>query len=345
MSLTNTQYDELMRQYNQRQLKARHIQEEHRREALSAIPELAGVDEEIASLSVTCARRMLMEEETGGSAQLLDELRHRVNALSQKRAALLAAHGYPADYLEPAYTCPKCQDTGYVGSTRCTCFNQAAIDLFYTQSGLREILKEENFSTLTFRYYSEEMIDPRTALSARDTAKRVVEDCRRFIADFDLTHPNLFFYGNTGLGKTFLSHCIAKELIDSAHSVIYFSSFRLLELFAKTTFGKNEAFGRFDEREVVEYAYIFDCDLLILDDLGTELTNSFVATQLFLVINERLARKKSTIISTNLSLRTFASTYSERVFSRISSNYSMERLIGDDIRIQKKLGSRSRSGQ
>ena len=135
------------------------------------------------------------------------------------------------------------------------------------------------------------------------------------------------------MGKTFLSHCIAKELIDSAHSVIYFSAFELFDTFAKNTFRK----GVKEDEQAELYSYIFDCDLLIIDDLGTELTNSFVSSQLFLTINERLLRKKSTIISTNLPIDIFADTYSERVFSRITSNYKMLKLIGDDIRIQKKL--------
>ena len=127
---------------------------------------------------------------------------------------------------------------------------------------------------------------------------------------------------------------IAKELIESTHSVIYFSAFRLFELFADSTFGRTDSAS---QQELEQH--IFECDLLIIDDLGTELVNSFVSSQLFLVLNERILRRKSTLISTNLSLGTFADTYSERIFSRISSTYTMLRLIGDDIRIQKKLSA------
>ena len=133
--------------------------------------------------------------------------------------------------------------------------------------------------------------------------------------------------------KTFLTHCISKDLLESAHSVIYFSAFELFDLFSKTTFGRGDDIAELQQM----HAYIFDCDLLIIDDLGTELTNSFVSSQLFLCINERLIRKKSTIISTNMPIDIFRDAYSERVFSRISSNYRMRKLIGDDIRIMKKL--------
>jgi len=148
-----------------------------------------------------------------------------------------------------------------------------------------------------------------------------------FVRNFDKNFENLFLYGDTGVGKTFLSHCIAHELLKSAHCVLYFSAFDLFDLLAGNIFSKKD--------KSTEDELIYDCDLLIIDDLGTELTNSFVSSQLFLCINERIMRRKSTIISTNLKLENFSETYSERTFSRIASNYQMVKLIGKDIRIQK----------
>ena len=134
-------------------------------------------------------------------------------------------------------------------------------------------------------------------LTALATMQKLVAECRDFLDNFDRQSDNFFFYGDTGVGKTFLSHCIAKELIDTAHSVIYFTAFELFDLFSKTTFSRD----RSEAEELKEmHSYVFDCDLLIIDDLGTELTNSFVASQLFLCVNERLLARRSTIISTNL---------------------------------------------
>lgn len=155
--------------------------------------------------------------------------------------------------------------------------------------------------------------------------------CHEFVDTFSDDFRNILLYGDTGVGKTFLSHCIAKELIETSYSVIYFSAAQLFDLFAKNTFGKKE------EQDMKSSEHIYDCDLLIIDDLGTELANSFTTSQLFVCLNERILRKRSTIISTNLALEDIKSIYSERIFSRLSSNYTMLRLTGDDIRIQKKL--------
>ena len=149
--------------------------------------------------------------------------------------------------------------------------------------------------------------------------------------NFRTEFSNILLYGDTGVGKTFLSHCIAKELIESSYSVIYFSASMLFDLLAKETFSKKE------DAEADTHTHIYDCDLLIIDDLGSELSNAFTTSQLFTVLNERILRENSTIISTNLALEDIKAIYSERIFSRISSSYTMLRLTGDDIRIQKKL--------
>jgi DNA replication protein DnaC len=315
-----------MRDYQRQQAIDQQDLADRTAEIYDQFPEFARIDGEIAAASTACARRILADE-----AASVDALRKELSALSKQKTQLLSEAGYPADYLSPRYKCPDCQDTGYIGTQKCHCFRQAAIDLLYTQSNLKEILQTENFSAFSLDYYSEQMPDSVTGLTARQTAERALQECRRFVETFDEQFENLFLYGDTGLGKTFLSHCIAKELLERTHSVIYFSSFRLFELFADSAFGRSDSSQ--DEME----QHIFDCDLLIIDDLGTELVNSFVSSELFHVLNERILRRKSTLISTNLSLATFADTYSERIFSRISSNYRMLKLIGDDIRLLKKM--------
>lgn len=323
MPLQNFQYDTIMREYSKKQSRSRHIQELRQAEVYEKLPRLREIDEEVATLSAQKARTLLSGESRG-----MEDLKAAISLLSQERTALLMSNSYPADYLELPYECPACQDTGYIGSKKCTCFKRAEIELLYTQSNLKEILQKENFDHFSFEYYSDTMRNEATGLTARDTARRAYDIARGFVKNFDSSFENLFLYGDTGVGKTFLSHCIAHELLESAHCVMYFSAFDLFDLLAGSAFSRKDS-----DRSAEEF--VFDSDLLIIDDLGTELTNSFVSSQLFLCINERIMRRKSTIISTNLKLENFSETYSERTFSRIASNYHMLKLIGKDIRIQK----------
>lgn len=325
MALRNSQYDALMRYYQKLQLRNKHDQDERITKAYSLIPRLAEIDREIASLSMKKAR-LLLGETSGQDFDLGEQIR----LLSEERSNLLISRGFPGDYLKMHYTCPICQDTGYVDNKKCICFRKAISEQLYTQSNIRELLQHTNFDGFSLDYYSDEIKNEATGLTARETAEKALRQTKEFVQNFDNSFENLFFYGDTGVGKTFLSCCAARTLLDTTHSVIYYSAFDLFNAFAENTFSNSEeSQGKND--------YILDCDLLIIDDLGTELTNRFVASQFFLCINERILRKKSTIISTNLTLGNFMERYSERVFSRVSSNFTMIKLIGNDIRIQKKL--------
>jgi len=264
-----------------------------------------------------------------GDDNALAELRDELSALSERRLRLLEEHGFPTDYMEPIYTCPDCKDTGFIGQEKCHCFRQASIDLLYSQSNLTDILEKENFQTFRMDYYSDEITDAVTGLTSLQTITRAVEESKDFIRKFSYEYQNLLFYGSTGIGKTFLTHCIAKELLETSHSVLYFSAVQLFEELARMTFSRTEHTSSIQED-------IINCDLLIIDDLGTEIVNTFVSSQLFTCMDTRDSLKKSTIISTNLSLQTIRDTYSERIFSRLSSKYKIMKLFGNDIRLQKK---------
>lgn len=328
MPLSNSQYDEILREYNAKQIRNQHLAEHRKKEIYEKEPRLKEIDDAISTCSITQAKKLL-----NGDTGALFALREEIDACRRERLSILEKMGYNEKYFTPDYDCPDCRDSGYINGKRCHCFKQRAIDLVYTQSNIRNILQEENFDTFSYRYYSEIEINPATGLSSLETMKNAVGECHRFIDSFDSQFSNLFFYGDTGVGKTFLSNCVAKELLDTGHSVIYFTAFQLFDIFEKNTFHHKT-----DEDMIAAHQNIFDCDLLIIDDLGTEMPNSFTISQLFLCVNERILRKKSTIISTNLPISQIAQTYSERTFSRITSNYIMIKLFGDDIRIQKKIG-------
>ena len=324
MALTNSQYDQIMRSYESKQRTARLRLEKTKADIYAAVPGIKELEDKIASFSVRQARLLL-----DGDANALHTLKDQLAKAREKRAALLAQAGFSPDDLMPVYECPDCQDTGYIGNQRCHCFKQAAIDLIYTQSNIKQILETENFDTLTFDFYSDTPVDPSTGRSPLENAKLAAAACHSFVEQFDQTFENLFFYGFTGVGKTFLSNCVAKALMDRGHSVLYFTSFQLFNILEESKFHQN-ADAKQQEND------LFTCDLLIIDDLGTELTNSFSVSQLFLCLNERLLRKRSTIISSNLDLDKLFDTYSERNFSRIISNYTLLKLTGADIRLQKR---------
>lgn len=325
MALKNHQYQALMRAYDQRRSTNAHIQRMRIDEVHAAVPEITEIEQSISSIAVAKAKQLLDDD-----ANALSDLKKDLARLSARKKELLTSNGFPEDYMEPVYTCPDCQDTGYIGSEKCHCLVQASIDLLYSQSNLQGILEEENFNTFRLDYYSDKTTDPVTGLTSYQAVTRAVEQSKDFIRKFAYEYQNLLFYGNTGIGKTFLTHCIAKELLETSHSVLYFSAVFLFEELARSTFSRDA------EQTDSIHESIYNCDLLIIDDLGTEIVNNFVSSQLFTCLDTRDSLRKPTIISTNLSLQAIRDVYSERIFSRLSSRYKIIKLFGADIRLQKK---------
>ena len=280
---------------------------------------------EIAERSVACARKLLE-----GNQEAIYELREKLADLKEQKALLIKAAGYSDDYLELHYRCKDCRDTGWVDGHKCHCFLRAQMKLLYAQSNLERVLEQENFDHLTFQYYDNSQIIPEIGMTNADYMRRVVKSCMEFAQNFDSHQDNLLFTGSTGVGKTFLTNCIARKLMDTYHSVIYFSASDLFEVFSRNKFDYDQA-----EEMKDTYRYILDCDLLIIDDLGTELNNSFTSSQLFYCINERMNMNRSTIISTNLSLTQLRDSYTDRVTSRIM-RYRIIPLYGRDIRLLKR---------
>lgn len=328
MGLKNYQYNKILREYDTKQFKSRHELEARKTALYEHLPALKALDDEMVTNSVQSARLAIMGDEAA-----IERLKQANIDLSMRKMELLIEHGYPGDYLTPRYECSDCNDTGYVGNEKCHCFKQAIVDLVYSQSNIKSVLEKENFSTYSMDYFSTDDVDPISGLTPRANAQRVLAACKHFIDTFDTSYRNMLLYGNTGVGKTFMANCIAKELLDRGHTIIYLTSFQLFNILEKQAFQKDEEGQEADN----QLSYILDCDLLIIDDLGTELSNSFTNTKLFLVINERHLRAKSTIISTNLPIESIKSNYSERIYSRITSDYMCLKLFGDDIRIKKRF--------
>lgn len=329
MALSNSQYNAVMREYGQQQIQNKHEQDRRIAEIYEKIPRIQALNQEISSRSAACARRLL-DGDAGARAQLRAELAD----MREQKAVLLASAGYPADYMEMRYRCPDCKDTGYADGRRCHCFEQARIQILYDQSNIRDVVERENFDTFSYRYFDDVREAPKLGMTELAYMKLVVRRCRAFAAEFKEKGGNILFTGSTGVGKTFLTNCIARELIAQYVSVIYLSSHDLFEIFSKHKFG----YGSEEDLEET-YRHILECDMLIIDDLGTEVNNTFVSSQLFYCINERLNREKGTMISTNLSMEMLRDAYTDRVTSRLMSHYTVIPLYGGDIRMKKRVSS------
>ena len=322
MALNNSQYESIIRDYQRTRDFYRHLLDERREEVYHTVSGYRELEDSVSELSALTARRILE-----GDDKAQEQLKIRLAQIISQKAQLLSNAGFPTDYLTPIYNCPDCQDTGFLTDSnglkvKCRCFKLQELSIRYAQSNIRDMIQRENFSTLSYEVYQGDDLQH---------FKAAVNLSKNFVENFKDDYRNLFFYGTVGTGKSFLSGCIAKELLQDGFSVIYFSSSVLFERLAQCAFDTKSK----DELQIF-CDDLYGCDLLIIDDLGTEITNSFVTSQLFSCLNERGLRRKPAIISTNLSLEELRDRYSDRIFSRITSNFSLCKLTGPDIRIYKK---------
>lgn len=317
MSLSKAEYDKLMMDYTRRQDFHRHELALRKSRIYAQIPRYQELDRVIPDLSYAA----LTEKLSGRDASF--SLRKKLDEVAAEKKELLEKAGYPADYLTMQYDCKDCKDTGYVDGRKCHCLRQKEIRILYQQSHLDRLLENNRFEVMSTSYYKGEDLEH---------FEGAVRTCRKFLKHFNSDYENLFFYGTVGTGKSFLSICTAGELLKQGYSVLYFSSSSLFETISSYVFGQDKK---------AEYHSFLDdlygCDALVIDDLGTEMTNNFVSAQLFSLLNERDLRRKSTMISTNLSLQELRDRYTDRIFSRITSSYTLLKLTGTDIRVAKKI--------
>ncbi len=334
MALNNSQYNAIMREYDKKQSRSRQEQRERQEQAYRQIPRLQELDGQISTLAVQQARRLLAGDQTA-----VRTLRAQAAAISEERRQLLAAAGFAPDHLEMRYDCELCRDTGYADGKKCRCFLQKELELLYHQSRIRERLETENFDSCTDLCYSDTEMVENTGVTVRQYMRTVIAACKQYAQNFSREGGNLVFYGSTGVGKTFLAGSIAKELIEQYHSVVYLSAGDLFDMLAKDRFNRDE-----EDYEEGSTQSILECDLLIIDDLGTELSNSWTNSQLFYCLNERLLRKKSTIITTNLTPSQLGREYTERIGSRLIENFRFISIPGGDIRRWKQREQRKKHG-
>lgn len=331
----NTNYlKTLLSEYEQKRALAISISNQKKLDIYSKIPEIEKIDNDISSISIKTIRAVL----TSPNKKAVDDLQNSICKLKEKRTAILKKNGINSNDLEPVFECKKCNDSGYIktssGNELCPCIKQKIYDLEYNDSNIYD-LENQNFEKFDLKCYSDSINEEKykMKISPRSNMESIKKLAHNFIDNFDdSSENNLLFCGNSGLGKTYLSSCIANELIKNGKTVLYQTAPLMLDAIIDYKFGKS--------CNDISKA-IYSADLLIIDDLGTETKNNLKLTELFNIINSRLLNQNNkitkTIISTNLSLQDMYNTYEERIVSRIIGNYNACYFFGDDIRIKKKL--------
>lgn len=332
--MPNSTLKDLLKEYEIKRINAELIAEQKRFELYSSSKKLQKIDQELHKIGFSKIKSILNNSDNSN-----DDLEENINKLKIEKEKVLSQLNTSIEDLKPQYECSLCNDTGFIkngnSSELCSCIKQKMFDIEYNKSNLGN-LDKEHFGNFNINLYSDEINQEKynSKLSPKTNILNIKNIVDNFIDNFDSPdEKNLLFTGNTGLGKTFLSNCIANEVLKMGKTVLYQTAPIMLDTIIDYRFGKNNVPENI-------YENILNVDLLIIDDLGTESMNSMKFTELFTIINSRLLNQNrhitKTIISTNLSIKNLFDTYNERIASRFVGYYNICRFFGDDIRFSQK---------
>ncbi len=319
----HTHITEIMNEYEEARTRAQLLRDRRVQAVYDQVPEIGRIDRQINREGFENTKKIMQDPEN--SAKYNAAFNQRLQALNAEKSALLEANGISADYAKLQYQCSQCQDTGYVGSQKCQCFTQKLISRAYRDANLTEAMAEQDFEHFSLDFYSDKK--PASATSSeRDIMRNILHHCQMFCEKFSDYGRSLLFYGGTGVGKTFLSSAVAKAVLAQGRTVLYIRATRLFNLY------DDYRFSRADEESI---SALYDADLLIIDDLGTEFLSKTSVPFLFDLVNDRLAKRKKMIISTNLGMKDLEKAYSPRFVSRLYESFDILEFCGRDIRIEK----------
>lgn len=315
---------ELMNMYEKTRTDENRKLMKRREEIKNKYPEILELDTTIQKLCLNLSMAALKGIKDPNE---LNNIKEEITDLRAKKYEMLVSHGYNPEYLNLHYNCSKCKDTGFIGIEKCSCFKSKLIKLYYKDSELEEAVKTNNFKNFNINLYPNHKLT-----DERYTPRKNIEDILEYITgeylpNFKNNNTNVLFYGNSGTGKTFLSWCIAKELLDKGFLVVYKTADDLLRALKDIKFNNDSDLENL----------LINCDLLIIDDLGSEQITDFSSTELFTLINKKILKNKKMLISTNLSLPLISKRYSERISSRIIGEFKLFKFFAEDIRIQLNL--------
>ena len=311
-----------------RELESRKADHESRQQArqqeiYAKIPRVEEIDRQLRASMALAVQAAFLKGEDG--AEALAQARQANLALQAERKELVAG-AFPVDYLDESPVCPICGGTGYIGATMCRCLAQLCRQEQKKELSLLSC-GEHSFREFRLDYYPQET-DPKYGASPRAIMTRILEICQKYAKNFSAQSGNLLFNGGTGLGKTMLSACIACEVAEKGYSVAYESAQHLFAKLEKDRFHP-------DEESALAVKKLADCDLLLVDDLGTELPGNFVTAALYSLLNDRLLAGKPMVISTNLNIEEIRQRYSPQIASRLEGSFQLLPFVGEDIRVLK----------
>ena len=314
--MNNNTLKNLLIEYDKKKIRAEEMAQREKQKIYDEFPALSEIDQKLSSLALSTMKELALNN----NEKLLKDFNKKIEELKKEKEKILASIGDRAQLMQPQYECKKCKDTGYIldgNSTKmCSCLTQKIYDIEYNKSNIHKVDPQ--------KYESD--------ISPRENIELILKICKDFIQHFDdVEEKNLLFTGKTGLGKTFLSSCIANELLKQGKTVLYQTASVMLDTIIGYRFGKPNIPSDI-------YDHLLNVDLLIIDDLGTEGVNNMKLVELFNIINSRLLnthKSTKTIISTNLSLQSLFETYDERIVSRLVGNYHICYFFGEDIRFTK----------
>ncbi len=320
--MANLYIDEILKELEKLRYEASLKRDEYVKEIYEKYPEIKKIEEEINNQGIKSTSEILKNPENGD--KIIKKMEKEIEKLKKERKELLLSLNIPENYNKIKYNCEKCNDTGFIENEKCSCLKERIREAEYEKSGIGKLIKTQNFDTFSFKYYSDEK--NKKGLSPLDLIKLAHTEAHNFCDNFNET-KNILFYGNSGLGKTFLSSCIAKEIIDKGFFVKFISGSRLFSTYEDYKFNRGDM-GK--NKEIIDEVY--NADLLIIDDLGTENKNQNNSSFLYDVLNERILNDKKIIITTNLSVDEMSSFYTPRFISRLYESFKTIKLEGENIR-------------
>lgn len=313
--------DNISRIIEKRRIENLKEQEKRKKEIYEKFPRIKVIDRTIASFGQQAA----IKAQEGIN---VDEFKEKLKELDREKEEILSENSYPKDYLKIHYHCEICKDTGFVNTKTCSCRKKLIVEKKYSQSNISRLVQRENFRTFNANLYSKNLYKD-YPISPYENIKRIVNDAKNYANNFPNSYRNLYIFGDVGRGKTFLINSIAKEILDKNYSVLYLTATKLFSFMNDYLY----AFSERKEELKEKYDLIFDSDLLIIDDLGSENDRNSNESNLFEIVNDRIINKKAMIFSSNYSEDELMEFYGDRIFSRIIGSSHVMEIFGEDLRL------------